>query len=297
MYYAMLILAAVLFSIQFVFNKVYQREMGQSFAVSCLFLLLSSLIFGALMFACNGFRLAATPFSLFMAACNMLICVGCGYFGIVALSISDLAKYSLYMMLGGMAIPFVYGFVFAGDQVTWQKIVCFALIAAALFINAQGGGESKKGGWPAYLCYAAIFFFNGMSGVVADLHQNPAAGVAAVGTNDFTILTMLMNALACGAALAWIRLRGGSVPRAGSAAGARRALLSAAGYGVVNGVASVLLLVSIVHIEPSVQYPIITGGCVVLSVIFGLFFHERITRRNALCAALTLAGTLMLMLP
>ena len=66
---------------------------------------------------------------------------------------------------------------------------------------------------------------------------------------------------------------------------------------MVNGIAEVLVLLSIMHIEPSVQYPIITGGCVVLSVVFGLFFREKITRRNALCALITLVGTLVLMIP
>lgn len=291
MYYLLLIAATVLFSIQFVFNKVYQREAGETFVSSCFFLMLSSLVFGVLMFIYNGCRLAFEPFSLLMALCNMIVCVGCGYFGIVALSISDLAKYSLYMMLGGMAIPFIYGFAFNGDAVTWQKIVCFVTIAAALYVNAVGGGRSKKGGWKARLCYAAIFFFNGFSGVVTTIHQNPAAGVAIVGTNDFAIWSRIVNVLFAGAVVLW-GMRRGQVKRLSV-----KALSAAGGYGIVNGIASVLLLISIVHIEPSVQYPIITGGCVVLSVVFGLFFKEKITLRNAICALITLAGTLVLMIP
>lgn len=291
MYYLLLIVATVLYSIQFVFSKVYQREAGETFIGSCRYLMISSLVFGVLMFAYNGFRLSVTPFSLLMAACALAINVGCCYFGIVALSISDLAKYSLYMMLGGMAIPFLYGFIFNGDAVTWQKIVCFVTIAAALYINASGAADTKHEGWKAKLCYAAIFLFNGMSGVVATIHQNPAVGTAIVGTNDFTILKMILNVLFCGGVVLW---------------GARhnlvkhisfKALGAAGGYGVVNGIAEVLVLLSIMHIEPSVQYPIITGGCVVLSVVFGLFFREKITRRNALCALITLAGTLVLMIP
>ena len=291
MYYLLLMIATVLFSIQFVFNKVYQRESGETFVGSCRFLMISSLVFGALMFAYNGFRLSFEPFSLLMAACALIISVGCGYFGIVALSISDLAKYSLYMMLGGMAIPFLYGFIFNGDAVTWQKIVCFVTIAAALYINAAGAGSAKREGWKAKLCYAAIFFFNGMSGVVATIHQNPAAGTAIVGTNDFTIWKMILNVLFCGGVVLW-GARHGRVKRL-----SMKALGAAGGYGVVNGVAEVLVLLSIMHIEPSVQYPIITGGCVVLSVVFGLFFREKITRRNALCALITLIGTLVLMIP
>lgn len=290
MYYLFLIAATVLFSIQFVFNKVYQREMGESFVSSCSFLLISSVVFGVLMFAYNGFKLAFEPFSLLMAVCNLGVSVGCGYFGIVALSISDLAKYSLYMMLGGMAVPFLYGFVFNGDAVTWQKLVCFVVIAAALFINAGFGKKSEKEGWKAKLCYIMIFLLNGLSGVVATIHQNPAPGVAIVATNDFTLWKMIVNVIFAGIVV----LLGAKKGQIGMPS--KKALSAAGGYGVVNGVASVLVLLSIMHIEPSVQYPIITGGCVVLSVVFGLFFREKITGRKALCALLTLIGTMVLMI-
>ncbi len=296
MYYLLLIAATVLFSIQFVFNKMFEREVGATFLDSCAFLALESLIFGIMLFIYDGCHVEMTPYSLLMALLNTGICIGSGYFSIVALSISDLAKYSLYMMLGGMAIPFVYGFLFHGDQVTWQKLVCFVTIAAALYINARGG-EQKKGGWRAWLCYIAIFVFNGLSGVISTMHQNPAPGVEIVSTNDFSILTLAVNILITGGVLLAHRLRGGSLPRAREGKSNLRAFLAAGGYGVVNGIASVLVLLSIVHIEPSVQYPIITGGCVVLSVVFGLFFHEKITRKNAVCALVTLVGTLLLMVP
>ena len=102
---------------------------------------------------------------------------------------------------------------------------------------------------------------------------------------------MILNVLFCGGVVLW-GARHGRVKRL-----SMKALGAAGGYGVVNGVAEVLVLLSIMHIEPSVQYPIITGGCVVLSVVFGLFFREKITRRNALCALITLIGTLVLMIP
>ena len=295
MYYLLLIAATVLFSLQFVFNKVYQREVGASFAGSCGFLVISTGIFGAAMFAVNGFRLAFTPFSLLLALCGTAIGIACGYFGIVALSVSDLAKYSLYLMLGGMAVPFVYGIACNGDAVTWQKLACFALIAAALFVNAYGQRDGRSHGWRARLSYAGIFLLNGLIGVVATIHQSPANLARAVPTSDYTIWGALLTFLASTAVLLGRKLRGLPLPAA--KAHPRRAVLAAAAYGLVNGAANLMVMLSLRHIEPSVQYPIITGGCVVLSVVFGLFFRERITRRNAACAALTLAGTLLLLIP
>ncbi len=297
MYYLLLILATVCFSIQFVFNKMYERDVGAGFLPCCSFLLIGSAVFGGILCVLEGFQIEATAYSWLMALLGSLICVVTGYFGILALSISDLAKYSLYLMLGGMAVPFVYGFLFNGDAVTWQKIVCFVTIAAALIVNARGDGTQKKDDWRAWMCYIAIFLFNGLSGVVATIHQLPPEGAVAVSANDYTILIMACNIIIAGAALLIGRLRGMGFPKAQDKKTNIRSLMAAGGYGVVNGIGSILLLISVLHIEPSVQYPIVTGGCVVLSVIFGLFFGEKITRKNAVCAAITLLGTLVLMVP
>ena len=295
MYYLLLLAATVLFSVQFVFNKVYQREVGATFAGSCCFLMISSAIFGAAMFAVNRFHLTVTPFSALLALCATANGMLCGYFGILALSVSDLAKYSLYLMLGGMAVPFAYGITFHGDALTWQKLACFALIAAALFLNARGEPKGEKRSWLARVSYGAIFLLNGLGGVIATIHQSPANAVRAAPTLDYTILGMLFSFTASGLVLLIRRVLG--KPFRGGRGLPGNALLAAAGYGLVNGVANVLVMISIRYLEPSVQYPIITGGCVILSVAFGLLFRERVTARKIACAGITLLGTLLLMIP
>ena len=295
MYYLLLLAATALFSIQFVFNKIYQREVGATFAASCCFAVISAAVFGLAMLIVNRFSVGFTPFSALLALWATANGMLCGYFGILALSVSDLAKYSLWLMLGGMAVPFVYGILINGDAFTWQKAGCFLLIAAALFLNSRGGRAEKKGGALARISYAAIFLFNGLGGVIATIHQSPANTGLAVPTTDYTIICTAFSFAASGSVLLIRRIRGRPFPGKGRVT--RKALFAAGAYGLVNGVANLLLMISIRHLEPSVQYPIITGGCVVLSVVFGLLFREKITARKCACAGITLLGTLLLLMP
>ena len=55
------------------------------------------------------------------------------------------------------------------------------------------------------------------------------------------------------------------------------------------------MAIGLLHIETSAQFPILTGGSLVVAGIVGLFFGEKITRRFLLSAALVLAGTLLLL--
>ena len=297
MYYFMLCCATALFSLQYVFNKAYQKNMGETLTSSCLFSMGSALVFGVILFVYNGCALRFSWFSALLALANAIVCVLCGYCSIVSLSIADLSKYTLYLMLGGMAIPFAYGFAFNGDTFTWQKIVCFVLVAIALVGNSMDGAGAKKTERKGKWCYAGIFVLNGMTGVIATMHQMPAQGMTNVPTNDFIIWCNIMQIVVSAAVLCFVRSRGGAVSLPEGKNALRTVLLAVVGYGVVHGVATVLDFISLLHIEPTVQFPIITGGCVVLGVVFGLFFKEKITKRKALWALVTLAGTLVLVIP
>jgi multidrug transporter EmrE-like cation transporter len=74
------------------------------------------------------------------------------------------------------------------------------------------------------------------------------------------------------------------------------ALSAAGGYGIVNGLGNLIALICLLKIEPSAQYPIITGGCIAFSMIFGvIFFKEKITKRKILSLVAILLGTAILL--
>ena len=65
--------------------------------------------------------------------------------------------------------------------------------------------------------------------------------------------------------------------------------------GALNGTGNFLLLLSLSVLEPSLQYPIITGGSIFLAAIFGFFFKEKPTPRGWISIALAVVGTIFMM--
>ena len=310
LYYGFVVLSAVLFSIQFVFTKMYQKERGDSFRETCFFSLFTSLLFGFFMLVLNGFQLHVSAFSILMAFLSAAVNIGCKYCGMIALSSGDLSHYSLFLSLGGMVIPALYGLIFGKDELNVQRMLCFALILVAVFVSKVPEREScqkrkSKRSWRAAFAYSGIFLLNGLISVIAAVHQQNPFGAECVGSEDFTILSMIAAILLSGAFLLSTgrpfrpAMQNPVKPEEGEPPVKQRSfsvrsVLSVVGFGIANGLGNYLLLISIVHIETSVQYSIVTGGCIFLSVLFGLFFKEKITVRKLLSAGLTLAGTLML---
>ena len=65
--------------------------------------------------------------------------------------------------------------------------------------------------------------------------------------------------------------------------------------GVLNGVANLLLLLSLKELAPSLQYPIVTGGTIFLSAVFGLLvYKEKPTARVWCSVALAVVGTVVM---
>ena len=62
------------------------------------------------------------------------------------------------------------------------------------------------------------------------------------------------------------------------------------------GVGNLLAVICLLHIEPSFQYPIVTGGGIILAGLGGLFFREKITWRFLVSCALVMAGTVAMAL-
>ena len=65
-------------------------------------------------------------------------------------------------------------------------------------------------------------------------------------------------------------------------------------YSVVNSVGNLLLLLALLHIPASVQYPIVTGGTIVISTLIGIMRKEKITRREIIAAVVAFVATVFM---
>lgn len=278
MKYILVITAAALFSGQFIFQRRYGKTEGDGLRAALIFGLLTSLVRIPLCFAIYGMHYEFTPYGLGIAALSAAASIGTVCFSAKAFGCTNMALYSMFMMLGGMALPFAAGLFFFGEPLTPGKgIGCLLVIAAMLL-----GTSLKTGGGFAGLRYClAVFVFNGMAGVLAKFNQHGGRGLD---SGAYFLAGGVLSALICSAAL-FLRFRKEKL-RFLVTPGA--ALSAAALFGICSGLGNLFLLIALETLPASVQYPLVTGGTIALSALFGLIRHEKLTAR--VLAAILLAA-------
>lgn len=279
-YYGMIVLATVLFSLQFVFNSGYERECGSGWPVARNFALVTGVIGAVFAFAMNGFRWEFSWFSLALAALTAVNNLLYTYSSIKALAVANLSLYSMFAMLGGMVLPYVFGLCI-GEPFKWTGLLCCVLIAAALLLTVEKG-DSKRGALKYYLI---VFITNGMSGVIATLHQG---GATAISGNGYLLLSRLVLVAICLVFLLADKNR--SFRHSGKAVG------FAAGYALFATLGNLLMLLALLHIPATVQYPIVTGGVIVLSAVIDRLRKQPVTKRTWLAVAVAFVASVVIAL-
>lgn len=265
MYYGIVVIATILFGIQFFCNQQYENESGNGAAASMLLAGGSSLLGGIVLLVVNGFHLSSTTFTLilaFLTAINNLLCMVCG---LKALGCANLSLYSLFSMLGGMVLPFAAGIIFYNENFSLNKGICLLFVIGSLLLTLQQD-NNKGGGW----YFAGIFVCNGMAGVLSKIYQE--APYVKANEASYSIWSSLLAAGLAG--IFWLCLRERQVKITS------RSILSMAGSGALNKVANLLLLIALAHLPASVQYPMVTGGVIIVSTLFSYFTPQKPTRRE-----------------
>lgn len=76
----------------------------------------------------------------------------------------------------------------------------------------------------------------------------------------------------------------------------KRALVSCSGYAVFTTVGNLLLLITLKHIPASVQYPAVTGGVMLVSLLISVARKEKITKKDIISTVIAFASTVMIAL-
>ena len=135
MYYAFVVIAVIMFGVQFLTNQQYQKDMGSGIFQAAFFNLLGCVLGVPILLIINQFKFEFTPFTLIMACVafinNMLFSV-CS---LRALERVNLSMYSLLSMLGGMLLPLIVGVLFYQESMTFGIALCVLFIAGALSLT------------------------------------------------------------------------------------------------------------------------------------------------------------------
>lgn len=282
MYYALIILSVIMFGACFACNDVYQKIRGNSVKISIQFSALSSFAGLIVLLIINKFKLEYTHYTLVMALFQYLVSIGFTFCSFKSLGSINLSLYSLFSMLGGMVLPFLQGILFYGEVMTWAKAICLVFIVAALLLTVERGEKSK-----GYIYYVGIFVLNGMSGVLSKLFVE--SKYSKTSSAGFSILSCIVNVIISLVILAvFFRKKADSTKETG------KSMSAAVFNGVANRLANYLLLIALLNVEASVQYPMVTGGVMIVSTIISYFSKNKPTKKEILSVILAFIGMLAL---
>ena len=267
----------------FALNKLWQKSNGAGIKTSLLYTALTGLFVSVIFFAVGGGRVQITPFSLVCAAAVAGLCLGYNLIGFKVFSIGSYSVYMMFLMLGGMLLPFIYGMLFLGDADGTGTVS----LAARFTGVALGDKKDKKNSRLFIILCVTVFILNGFVSITSKIHQIETVRQT-VDATSFVVLTNGINGVASAVTLLFLCLRDKKPPELAKDFPVWKVILMPLVCGALNGSSYLCQLVAAASDMPaSVQYPMITGGTVILSAAVGrVFFGERQSK-------LSLAGTLL----
>ena len=212
----------------------------------------------------------------------------------------SLAVYSMFMMLGGMLVPFFYGVVFLQEKLSLGKVLGTLLLSLFIVLQAMwqkpvASGDKKPFGKGKYFFFALcllIFLINGLTGVIAKAHQVSAGTVDEV---SFTVLSCTLTAVFSLVLLGLMCLR---KRREASLQIVKtlkfKPLCLMAMIGAASYTGNFLHLLAANGVPATVQFPLVSGGVIVLSALVSAFaFRERLSKKEWISVAGAFASTVL----
>ena len=272
----------------FVFQKKYQKTAGTSIKAGLLYNALTG-IFSAIMFlVINKFEIKLTGFSVLMAAIFATVVMMYIFIGFRIMEKGNMSLYTLFLMSGGMTVPYIFGVLFLNEELTIFRTLGLVAIIAAIVISNSGAEKPDKK--QLILCLA-VFILNGISSVTSKVHQiSPASEI--VTSPDFAFIVMMFKAIICSGVLLVCRksLFGGETVKLPIKSVIWVMLFAS----LSDGLTYMLQLIGATTLPATVLYPFVTGGSVILTSFAGvLVFKEKLSARQIVGIAICFVGTLL----
>ena len=281
----LVIIATVLLALDFTFQKQYQAAEGANLTAGLKFNAVTGLLMAVIFFILSGCSLAFSWFSVIMAFAMALFNTAYSIIGFRILKNAGMAIYSIFLMSGGMLLPYFYGVLFLEETLNVFRVVGVIAILAAVILSNKGGGSIKASVLP--LC-VAVFLLNGMVSIVSKTHQI-SESFAPVSSISFVMYSGIARCLFSLIALLFCKDK-----KQAFSFSTKNTLLILGGSALIGGVSYMFQLIGATNLPASVLYPVVTGGSILFSALSGrVFFKEKLSRYHLLGIALCFVGTLL----
>lgn len=308
-YYFIILLSVAGLAAAFTLSKVYQNLTNTELRVSVLYNIMAGLCTALVFFCFNNFHFNITPFSLGMAVI-MTLCSGTYVIlGFKLISMGHISTYTLFLMLGGMMLPYFFGLGFLNEEFSILRLFGLALMIVSIILtgmhdensqahhqHAEQNPPSKKGHKKYLLICLTVFLLNGIVNITAKVHQLPQFSDIAVSAQEFVMLTAFVKSVIFSLLYYYLCWRDHKKPLDKRPARANFTLLVfmiiTAG-ALVDGLSCLGQLTSAAHLPATVLFPLVTGGSIVLTSLAGrLFFREKPGKKALVGIILCFVATL-----
>lgn len=284
--YLLVIFATVLLAVDFALQKLYQQKRGTGARAGLAFNALIGLVTAIFFVFVNGFKIEFSLYAVIMASCMSIFLLSYTILGFKVLREGNMAFYTMFLMTGGMVVPYVWGLIFLNEPLNELRLVgLFVIIVAIVLSNYNVAKSSPK---MIALCIV-IFFLNGGSSVVSKLCQTPSA-YGVVEPKDFVFWTGVTRFLLCSVTLLVSRRKESSENEEG--VDFKKVIPIIVCSAVVSGVSYMFQLIGAANLPATVLYPIVSGGSIIFSTLAGMLcFKEKPNVYQKIGVALCFLGT------
>lgn len=295
---ALLILSAdLLLALSFVFQKSFEKRFGSAPLSASVFMLASgsikTLFYALLCLIRPDSRIAAllSPFSIGLATLQALLVTAYTLIGFLLLKSGGMTLYTLFLMAGGMTLPYLYGVLALDEPLTVLRLLGLACIVGALVLyNACADGKKIRSDARTNLLCVAVFVLNGFVSIVSKRHQIETL-LPTADTNGFALWTALAGTVCSTLLFLILKKKQRSplpIPRSSFLP------LASAGAALAGGLSYLLQLAGAVSLPATVLYPAVTGGSILCSALADcLAFKSRPNAFQWSGLALAIVGTCM----
>lgn len=286
--YILVIFADILLAMTFVIQKKYQLKVGVSVKSSLVYTVLTGLFSAIIFLVINGFKVRATWFSLVMAIAFTIVVTAYTLIGFRIMEKGSMSIYTLFLMSGGMTVPYIYGVAFLNEELTFIRTLGLLLIITAISVSNFTKRKTDKE--QIFLCIA-VFFINGASSVISKIHQiSPASKM--VSSSDFVFLVMTARTIIGLIPVLLKKEKEESIKvKSGSLWFLIFLIFLAA---AANGVSFMLQLIGAADLPATVLYPLVTGGTIILSSFADLLvFKAKLSPKQWVGTGIAFVGTFM----
>ncbi len=284
-YYILVLIATVLLAFEFAFSRKYQTVEGTAMTAGLRFNMLTGLFTTVLFFCLNGFKLEFSPFSILLVALGALCGTVYNVLSFRILKAGGMTLYSMFLMLGGMLLPYVFGVLFLDEPLTVLRVLGVVVIGVAVVLSCRG--VQKVSPWVYGLC-VVVFVLNGCVSIFSKLHQIETDH-ATISTTAFVMYGGLGRFLFSSTMLLAQGKRA-EKPKASPL----WILTIAAGAAAISGASYLLQLTGAKELPATVLYPMVTGGSIIFSALSGrVFFKEKLSVSQLVSIGLCFGGTLL----